>query len=82
MYPLHERPPGCPENHETSQKRVLKLPTRAVQALRPHHTRQAAERLAAGEMWQEHHLVFCREDGTPLDRCHEWILEAQAAQSA
>ena len=31
-------------------RRVLKLPTRAVQALRAHHTRQAAERLAAGEM--------------------------------
>ena len=51
-------------------RRVLKLPTTAVQALRAHHTRQAAERLAAGEMWQEHDLVFCREDGTPLDRWH------------
>ena len=51
-------------------RRVLKLPTRAVQALRQHHTRQAAERLAAGETWQEHDLVFCREDGTPLDRWH------------
>ena len=29
-------------------RRVLKLPTRATQALRVHHTRQAAERLAAG----------------------------------
>jgi site-specific recombinase XerD len=38
--------------------------------LRVHHTRQAAERLAAGEAWQEHDLVFCREDGTPLDRWH------------
>ena len=49
-------------------RRVLKLPTRAVQALRAHHTRQAAERLVAGELWQEHDLVFCRGDGTPLDR--------------
>jgi integrase len=24
----------------------------------------------AGEMWQEHDLVFCREDGTALDRWH------------
>ena len=39
-------------------RRVLKLPTEAVQALRAHHTRQAAERLAAGEMRQEHDLVF------------------------
>jgi hypothetical protein len=51
-------------------RRVLKLPTRAVQALRAHHTRQAAEWLAAGERWQEHDLVFCREDGTLLDRWH------------
>ena len=35
-----------------------------------HHARQAAERLAAGEMWEEHDLVFCRQDGTPLDRWH------------
>ena len=32
-------------------RRVLKLPTKAVQALRQHHARQAAERLAAGEWW-------------------------------
>jgi integrase len=51
-------------------RRVLEIPTRAIQALRTHHTRQAAERLAAGELWQEHDLVFCREDGTPLDRWH------------
>jgi len=51
-------------------RRVLKLPTKAVQALRAHHTRQAAERLAAGEAWQEHGLVFCREDGPPLYRWH------------
>jgi integrase len=49
-------------------RRVLELPTKAVQALRAHHARQAAERLAAGEAWQDHDLVFCREDGTPLDR--------------
>ena len=51
-------------------RRVLKLPTKAVQALRAHHARQAAERLAAGKAWQDHDLVFCHEDGTPLDRWH------------
>jgi excisionase family DNA binding protein len=30
--------------------------------------RHAAERLQAGEKWQDHDLVFCREDGAPLDR--------------
>jgi site-specific recombinase XerD len=55
---------------DMAEQAVLKLPTKAVQALRQHHTRQAAERLAAGEKWQEHDLVFCREDGTPLNRWH------------
>lgn len=49
-------------------RRLLKLPKRAVEALREHRKRQAAERLQAGEKWQDHDLVFCREDGTPLDR--------------
>ena len=49
-------------------RRVLKLPTRAAEALREHRKRQAAEQLAAGDCWQDHGLVFSREDGTPLDR--------------
>ncbi len=49
-------------------RRLLKLPSKAVEALSEHRKRQAAERLQAGEQWQDHDLVFCREDGTPLDR--------------
>lgn len=49
-------------------RRVLKLPKRAVEALKEHRTSQGAERLQAGSAWQDHGLVFCREDGTPLDR--------------
>jgi integrase len=49
-------------------RRVLKLPKRAAESLRDHRTRQAAERHRAGNVWQDHGLVFCREDGTPLDR--------------
>jgi len=49
-------------------RRVLKLPTRAAEALREHRKRQAAEQLAVGDLWQDHSLVFCRQDGTPLDR--------------
>ena len=48
-------------------RRVLKLPERAIESLREHRTRQAAERLRAGGAWQDHGLVFCREDGVPLD---------------
>ena len=49
-------------------RRLLKLPRKAAEALREHRKRQATERLQAGKQWQDHDLVFCREDGTPLDR--------------
>ena len=51
-------------------RRVLQLPNKAVEALKEHRRRQAAERLQAGNAWQDNDLVFCREDGTPLDRWH------------
>ncbi|MFI5066018.1 MAG: tyrosine recombinase XerC, partial [Streptosporangiales bacterium] len=57
-------------------RRLLKLPRKAVEALREHRKRQAAERLQAGEQWQDHDLVFCREDGTPLDR---WLVRREFA---
>ena len=44
-------------------KRSLMLPKRATTALQAHKKRQAAERLAAGEAWQNNNLVFCHEDG-------------------
>ena len=49
-------------------RRLLKLPKRAVESLREHRKRQAAERLQAGTKWQDYDLVFCRQDGAPLDR--------------
>jgi len=51
-----------------ASKRSLQLPQRAVEALKAHKKRQAAERLAAGATWQEHNLVFCHEDGRPYSR--------------
>jgi integrase len=39
----------------------------AVDALRAHRKRQAAERLAVGEAWQDRGLVFASSVGTPLD---------------
>jgi integrase len=49
-------------------RRVLSLPRLAVQALCEHRARQAEERLLAGELWQDHGLVFASAIGTPLDR--------------
>jgi integrase len=49
-------------------RRVLKLPTKAIHTLRAHHTHQTAQRREAADTWHDHNLVFCRDDGTSLDR--------------
>jgi hypothetical protein len=46
--------------------RLIALDPETVTALRAHHTRQAAERLALGLAWSAGELVFTREDGQPL----------------
>jgi integrase len=43
------------------------MPAEALQALRIHKSRQAAQRLASIE-WAENDLVFCTHIGTPLIR--------------
>jgi integrase len=48
-------------------RRVLKLPVKAADALREHRSQQAAARLKAGQLWQDHGLVFTSAAGTPLD---------------
>ncbi len=49
-------------------RRSLMLPKRAIDALAAHKKRQAAERLVAGEAWQDNNLVFCHENGTQYTR--------------
>jgi integrase len=48
-------------------RRTLALPRRCAEALREHRLRQAADRLAAGPLWQDYNLVFASTVGTPLD---------------
>ena len=48
-------------------RRTLALPRRCMEALREHRVRQAADRLAAGPLWQDRGLVFASAVGTPLD---------------
>jgi integrase len=45
-------------------RRVLKLPSRAVDSLLVHRARQAEVRLKAGAVWQDHGLVFASATGT------------------
>jgi integrase len=47
-------------------RRSIALDPATVTALKVHRERQLEERRARGEAWQDHGLVFTREDGTPL----------------
>ncbi|GAA4096519.1 site-specific integrase [Actinomadura miaoliensis] len=46
-------------------RRGVAVADMAVDALTALRKRQAAEKLQAGDAWQGHNLVFCKEDGTP-----------------
>ena len=48
-------------------RRTIPLPALAVDALREHRARQAAERLAAGTAWRDSGLVFTTATGTPIE---------------
>jgi integrase len=49
-----------------ASQRTVPLPTETVAVLKAHRKRQAAERLAAGELWQDLDLIFALEDGSPI----------------
>ncbi len=48
-------------------RRTIALPGPLREALRAHRTAQLAERMAAGSQWHDHDLVFCQENGRPID---------------
>ena len=48
-------------------RRTLALTPEIMARLREHRAWQAQVRIAAGELWQEHGLVFTSEVGTPVD---------------
>lgn len=48
-------------------RRRIEIEPRVVAALRRHRAKQAEERFAAREAWEDHGLVFCDEIGRPLD---------------
>jgi integrase len=48
-------------------QRTLPLTPECVTALRRHKAHQAEERLLLGQAYQDHGLVFCKEDGRPLN---------------
>jgi len=48
-------------------RRTLELPEQVAMAFKEHFERQAIDTERAGELWQDHGLVFCTRIGTPLD---------------
>jgi integrase len=59
--------PRFDEPKTATSRRTLTLDTDTRSALRSHRARQASERLAAGDIWQDHDLVFASENGAPLN---------------
>jgi len=55
------------EPKSAAARRVVHLARHTVDTLALHRKRQLEERLAAGSAWHEGDLVFCREDGRPLE---------------
>jgi integrase len=52
--------------------RVVPLPPELVPEIRAQRKAQAAERLAAGELWADHGLVFATKLGGPIDPRRDW----------
>jgi integrase len=50
-----------------ASRRTLKLTPRALAALKAHKVRQNEERLRAGDMWDDHNLVFPNTIGKPMN---------------
>jgi len=71
-----------PVKRSMAGQRTVAVPTKAVAALKAHKARQAAERLKAGDLWQDHGLVFTNEVGGPVDPCHLRRVFARIAKRA
>jgi integrase len=50
-----------------ASRRTLKLTPRALAALKAHKVRQNEERLRAGDVWEDHNLVFPNTIGKPMN---------------
>jgi hypothetical protein len=53
------------EHRAASARRISGLGSSVSELLAEHHTQQLAARLAAGLVWQDNDLIFCKDDGTP-----------------
>jgi integrase len=67
------------EPKTSHSRRTIPIPHDSLEALTHHKARQAEEKLLLGQAYQDHGLVFCLPDGTPLEprnftRHFDWLL--------
>ena len=53
-------------------RRIIPIPPPLIPYLREHRARQEEQRASAGELWEEHDVLFARPDGRPLDPRQDW----------
>jgi integrase len=70
------------EPKTATSRRTLVVPALAVEALRAHRARQAAERLVAGECWVDNGLVFTTALGTMIDPANSRRAFAKVTEAA
>jgi integrase len=72
---------SCPRRHDGGlvfreikerRRKTVKLPPELVIVLKSHRAAQAAERLAAANIWEDHDLVFCQQNGRPIGQRADW----------
>lgn len=63
---VHKGGPILEAPKTAAARRLVRLPEEAVAALRDHRRRQVEHRLALGELWHDHDLVFCTAEGKPI----------------
>lgn len=62
--------------------RTIKLPKPLIEALRRHRSEQNAERLVAGNVWQDRGLVFVQVNGRPIAPSMDYLAWQDLLKSA
>jgi integrase len=71
----------CPQRHggglvfreiKERRRKTVPVPAELAALLRAHRAAQAAERLLAGNLWEDHDLVFAQPNGRPVDPRADW----------
>ncbi len=70
------------EPKSNAGRRTIKLPDPLWDVLRAHRVRQAEQRLAAANVWEDRGFVFCQPNGRPIDARRDWLNWKALLQAA